>query len=315
MNALRGRRTIGSLALTATLIPAGCIGLVRSAPPEFMRYQARLADPDGVPLSGSRDLTFSIWDAETGGNALWTEGPRSIDLPNGLLDVLLGEVTPIPSSTFSAPHRWLEVAIGGVPLSPRERLAAVAYAHTSDRLGDRTVAQVVDRVEHTGTQPPSAISPQGEGSGLDADMIDGLHASELQNSVAAPQPNRAVATTISPTTQADAYTDIPEMSVTMSTAENSVVLVHFSSSFTHDSDHLESFVALNVDGTVETQSEREFSIPGIEWMTVELDFLKTGLAPGPHTFTIQWKTATGTTLTSTGTMRSMQAIEIKQSGG
>lgn len=33
------------------------------------------------------------------------------------------------------------------------------------------------------TRPPSDISPQGSGSGLDADMVDGKHASEFAGAV------------------------------------------------------------------------------------------------------------------------------------
>jgi hypothetical protein len=37
----------------------------------------------------------------------------------------------------------------------------------------------LDRINHTGVQAPATISPQGPGSSLDADTLDGYHASEL----------------------------------------------------------------------------------------------------------------------------------------
>jgi hypothetical protein len=37
----------------------------------------------------------------------------------------------------------------------------------------------LDRANHTGTQAPSTISPQGSESGLDADKLDGLHADDF----------------------------------------------------------------------------------------------------------------------------------------
>jgi len=37
----------------------------------------------------------------------------------------------------------------------------------------------LSRVNHTGTQSPNTISPQGSGSGLDADMLDGLHVDDF----------------------------------------------------------------------------------------------------------------------------------------
>jgi hypothetical protein len=46
-------------------------------------------------------------------------------------------------------------------------------------LGDKTHAQVLDRSSHTGTQSPSSINPQGTGSGLHADLLDGMHATDI----------------------------------------------------------------------------------------------------------------------------------------
>jgi hypothetical protein len=37
----------------------------------------------------------------------------------------------------------------------------------------------LSRANHTGTQPPNTISPQGSGSGLNADMVDSLHADDF----------------------------------------------------------------------------------------------------------------------------------------
>ncbi len=44
-------------------------------------------------------------------------------------------------------------------------------------VGGLTPAALADRANHTGTQPPTSISPQGAASGLDADTVDGLEAS------------------------------------------------------------------------------------------------------------------------------------------
>ena len=53
-------------------------GISRADPPTVIRYQARLTDMSGVPLTGVHNLTFSIWDQETGGASLWTEVNRPI---------------------------------------------------------------------------------------------------------------------------------------------------------------------------------------------------------------------------------------------
>jgi hypothetical protein len=60
----------------------------------------------------------------------------------------------------------------------------------ADTVDGQHASDLLNRANHTGTQPastitgtfaPSAISPQGSGSGLDADTVDGLHASQIQN--------------------------------------------------------------------------------------------------------------------------------------
>jgi len=44
----------------------------------------------------------------------------------------------------------------------------------------------LNRENHTGTQPPSSISPQGHDSGLDADTLDTFHASQIPQANAIP---------------------------------------------------------------------------------------------------------------------------------
>ena len=55
----------------------------------------------------------------------------------------------------------------------------------SELLGGLTLGEVLTearmRDTHTGTQPPSTIEPQGEGSGLDADLLRGLTAEDLSD--------------------------------------------------------------------------------------------------------------------------------------
>ena len=47
----------------------------------------------------------------------------------------------------------------------------------ADKLDGQEGSYYLNRANHTGTQPPSSISPQGSGSGLNADMLDTFHAS------------------------------------------------------------------------------------------------------------------------------------------
>ena len=61
--------------------------------PQIMNYQGKLTNPDGVALEGIMTVTFTIYDAETGGTALWTETHPAVDVDKGLFDVQLGSIT------------------------------------------------------------------------------------------------------------------------------------------------------------------------------------------------------------------------------
>ncbi|NOZ09034.1 MAG: hypothetical protein GXO91_09225 [FCB group bacterium] len=80
-------------------------------------------------MSGTVNLTFGIYAAESGGSALWTETQTSVSVVDGLFHVLLGSVTPLPESLFDSPDRWLGIAVNGdEEMSPRTRLASVPFA-------------------------------------------------------------------------------------------------------------------------------------------------------------------------------------------
>ena len=54
--------------LIAAVLICVASGFAQAAPPELIRYQARLTDDAGVPLTGSRNLSFAIYDAASDGS-------------------------------------------------------------------------------------------------------------------------------------------------------------------------------------------------------------------------------------------------------
>lgn len=118
-----------------TLLPAAAYAAV----PGLINFQGRLLDSDKLPRTGTYTMTFKICDSLAGtcnapcavGNAcLWTES-QSVTVANGLFAVQLGAVSSIGSGVFSAEARYLDIAVAGETLSPRERLAAGAYSFKS----------------------------------------------------------------------------------------------------------------------------------------------------------------------------------------
>lgn len=95
-----------------------------------INYQGRLADPLGNPLDGSFAMSFTLWDAPTGGSQVW--GPEEhpgVEVSEGLFHIALGSATSggIAASTWSG-DRYLEISIEGETLSPREPIRSVPVA-------------------------------------------------------------------------------------------------------------------------------------------------------------------------------------------
>lgn len=119
------------------LIAIGFVGLAASPCwseiPHRMNYNGMLTDNAGNPLNGSYDLTFAIYDVDAGGTALWTETHYQTQVEDGLVNIVLGSSTAIPSYVFTESVRYLGITVGSDPeLTPRIRLTSVGYAYRSE---------------------------------------------------------------------------------------------------------------------------------------------------------------------------------------
>lgn len=124
--------TILALALLSLAL-AGPAGARQSAPP-VLQYQARLLNAAGQPLTAAGlPATFRIWDASTGGSALYTES-QVLDVVDGLLSAGIGSVLPLPAELFDAsPNRWLGITLGAdAEMTPRQKLGSSPYALRAD---------------------------------------------------------------------------------------------------------------------------------------------------------------------------------------
>jgi hypothetical protein len=98
-----------------------------------INYQGRLGDAAGNPVdtTGAHDglsMTFALYDADTGGTALWSETHANVPVSEGLFSVKLGSVNALSTELLNG-DRWLGIQIGNDPeMAPREKLAAVPYA-------------------------------------------------------------------------------------------------------------------------------------------------------------------------------------------
>lgn len=100
--------------------------------PHLLNYQGRLTDASGLPLNGSYAITFRIYDAETAGSMLWEETHTGLVIQKGIFSVLLGSVTNL-NLAFDKPY-FLEIKVGTEVMSPRQRIAASAYAFMAENV-------------------------------------------------------------------------------------------------------------------------------------------------------------------------------------
>jgi len=99
-----------------------------SAVPFLINYSGKLTDKNGNPITGTKNIKFSMYDAETLGTEKWT-GTYSVVVTKGVFNVLLG---PFPSDLDFNINYWLEMVVDGETLTPRQRITSVAYAMRSE---------------------------------------------------------------------------------------------------------------------------------------------------------------------------------------
>jgi hypothetical protein len=67
--------------------------------PRLLPFQGRLTDQNGVPVTnGVRMVQFKIYDQPIAGNVVWAGEVHQTTINGGLVNVLLGSKTPLPST-------------------------------------------------------------------------------------------------------------------------------------------------------------------------------------------------------------------------
>lgn len=131
---------------------------------QVLSYQGRLLDPaTGAPQPDSvYQITFSLYNVEASGTALWTE-EKSITTSDGFFATLLGDITPLILSDFDGQELFLGIKVNEDPEAiPRQRLAHSAYAMFAEDAG------TLDGIDSTGL---AAASHTHNGSAIDAGTV------------------------------------------------------------------------------------------------------------------------------------------------
>jgi len=156
------------------------------AVPGVISYQGRLTDATGLPVTSPVDVTFTFWDAETGGTQIGTFSDTDAITPSkdGLFTTAIGDEpgNPIPESIFTADSVWLNISVDGTNLAPRTRMISVIYSMksrtadwstTSARAMDATHADQADFADQAGHANTATHAATADHS-LTSDKASGL---------------------------------------------------------------------------------------------------------------------------------------------
>ena len=108
-------RAIGLLLAAALLCGNG-----HAAVPHQLNYQGYLTAAGGSPVSATVSMALNLYDVSTGGATLYTE-TQTVPVTNGVFNVTIGSVTPLPLP-FDVPY-WLGVKVGSdAEMTPRQQV-------------------------------------------------------------------------------------------------------------------------------------------------------------------------------------------------
>jgi hypothetical protein len=135
--------------------------------PRYVSFTGELKNQEGKPAGGNVDVTFLLYEEESGGEPLWTENQRVMLDASGHFAVTLGANTTggLPMEFFAAKKaRWLAMEPEGLPMPDRVLLLSVPYAFKA----------------------------------ADAETLGGLPASAFLRTTAAPRDGRIAASLMTP---------------------------------------------------------------------------------------------------------------------
>jgi hypothetical protein len=129
-----------------------------------MSYQGHLNDSGGQPVTDTLDITFRIYDVETGGTHLWQEVVADVPIIGSSFNAELGETNSIDLS-FDTQY-WMGMQVEGDPdeMTPRLKLHMSPYSAVTD------------------TSDFAAYSDFSNFA-IDSDFLDGMDASDFAEAV------------------------------------------------------------------------------------------------------------------------------------
>lgn len=114
--------------LFAALLPLLLALPLSAEVPGIIRYQGRLTDAQGNPVTGNRTVAVRVYDAPTGGNMTYEETIGTVSFANGTYSFPFGGKGDGIIAVLNGLSDYLALSVNGTEDTNRARLLAVPYA-------------------------------------------------------------------------------------------------------------------------------------------------------------------------------------------
>jgi len=170
---------------------------IASDVPMQIDYHGFLKDNTGKPITNTHNITFTIHDAESEGNIIWSETHGNVDVNDGVFSFVIGESHSLTYNVFKGERYYSLKIDDGLEMEPRRKFVSVGTAIragiadsvengaikaymiadntiTGNKIADQSISANKLKIDGIFNE---IIKSAGQNSGFDADMLDGKHAS------------------------------------------------------------------------------------------------------------------------------------------
>ncbi|MEZ4867546.1 MAG: hypothetical protein R3C14_39835 [Caldilineaceae bacterium] len=246
-------------------------------------YQGRLADVAGNPLTQTVNMTFRLYAAASGGAPLWEEqwtGSNSVQVSDGLFNVMLGSLTPIPQTVITGnSNLFLGITVGtDGEMNPRVQLGSAPFAIQALTVPDGSITAAKLASDISLEPPDGSITTAKLANGAVTSSKMAPLVKNIRNGGGNIWPHNGD------------WTDAPGVAIDFTSSEistKSTLLIFYTQQFKNDAGQI-------VYARVVVDSQEVFTAQGAgsQWFMLTIPTAYE-IGPGAHTVKVQYKPVLG----------------------